>query len=188
MFEFPAFHWFSLVSQFHVIDTQVFVVGAFNMAHFKAHNSNLIVNLDSISFCYIYFSKSEKFPLQMGPPQVWKMLTIFNQSPETRGGDDSAVNDEEGASRDGNFYDPLDFEEEEPEEGEDVDYSNEPPNGQDDVDADDEVKLEEPSEDSNAATSDIFDEQGCVNQLKKLSFLSRVTIDKRCVLLREYVY
>ena len=74
---------------------------------------------------------------------------------ETRDGSDIAANDDD-ASREGAFYDPLDFVEEEgaEPEGDNIDSA---PNGQDDGR---EEEVDEPSEDSNAAASDIFDEQG----------------------------
>ena len=73
---------------------------------------------------------------------------------ETRDGSDIAANDDD-ASREGAFYDPLDFVEDGTEpEGDNIDSA---PNGQDDGR---EEEVDEPSEDSNAAASDIFDEQG----------------------------
>ena len=48
------------------------------------------------------------------------------------------------------------------------------PNGQDDPN---EGEMEEPSEDSNAVPSEIFDDQGSVHQLKRQCFLRVFTMD-----------
>ena len=81
-------------------------------------------------------------------------------------GDDIAVNDDEleaqdgaGAGNgDGEFYDPLNFEQVGGEGEAAADSLDSAPNGRGEHN-------EEPSEDSNAAASDIFDEQGGVHQL-----------------------
>ena len=135
-------------------------------------------------------------------------MTSPNPSIETPEGDDSAANEEvlegeEDASRDGEFYDPLDFQEsgdgegeghleeeaveddnvgvqevDDSDQGDQIDHDDSQgdqatqdldsaPNGQGDPN---EGEIEEPSEDSNAAPSEIFDDQGSFVSVEKAGF------------------